>query len=70
MKEGTGADFNLPEPGDVKDKTQLSLNLTKLMTNFSFEAKTPGDYSFLVTVVDVLGKNSAFSFVFQVPEPK
>ncbi len=70
MKEGTGAAFNLPEPGDVKDKTQLSLNLTKLMTNFSFEAKTPGDYSFLVTVVDALGKNSAFPFVFQVPEPK
>lgn len=68
MKEGTATAFDLPAVSEIKDKMQFNLNLTRLMTQFSYEAQTPGTYDLLVTVVDALGKGMELSFDFSVPE--
>lgn len=66
MKEGTSTAFDLPTVSDIKDKKQFSLNLTRLMTQFSYEAQTPGTYMLLVAVVDALGKETQLSFSLSV----
>ena len=68
MKEGTATAFELPAISEIKDKTQFNLNITKLMTNFSYEAKTPGSYYFLVKVTDALGKETQLTFELSVPK--
>lgn len=68
MKEGTATAFELPSASDIKDKTQFKLDITKLMTNFSYEAKTPGSYYFMVTVTDALGKVMQLTFELSVPK--
>lgn len=68
MKEGTATAFELPSASDIKDKTQFKLDITKLMTNFSYEAKTPGSYYFLVKVTDALGKETQLTFELSVPK--
>lgn len=68
MKEGTATAFELPSASDIKDKTQFKLDITKLMTNFSYEAKTPGSYYFLVKVTDALGKGTQLTFELSVPK--
>jgi hypothetical protein len=67
MKEGTATAFGLPAASDIKDKTQLNLNITNLMTNFSYEAKTAGSYYLLIKVVDALGKETMLSMEINVP---
>ncbi len=67
MKEGTATAFGLPAATDIKDKTQLNLNITSLMTNFSYEAKTAGSYDLLINVVDALGKETELSMEIKVP---
>ncbi len=67
MKEGTATAFGLPAATDIKDKMQLNLNITTLMTNFSYEAKTVGSYYLLITVVDALGKETMLSMEIVVP---
>ena len=37
------------------------------MTNFSYEAKTPGSYYFQVKVTDALGKETQLAFELAVP---
>ena len=66
MKEGTSTAFDLPTASEIKDKKQFSLNLTRLMTQFSYEAQTPGTYMLLVAVVDALGKETQLSFSLSV----
>ena len=66
-KEGTDTAFELPAASSFKDKMQYNLDLTKLMTNFSYEAKTPGSYLWNVAVTDALGKMVEFSFALAVP---
>lgn len=68
MKEGTATAFELPSASDIKDKTQFKLDITKLMTNFSYEAKTPGSYYYLVKVTDALGKETQLTFELSVPK--
>lgn len=67
MKEGTATAFELPAASEIKDKIQYNLDITRLMTNFSYEAKTPGSYLWNVTVTDALGKVTEFSFALAVP---
>lgn len=67
MKEGTATAFELPAASTIKDKTLFNLDITKLMTNFSYEAKTPGSYYFQVKVTDALGKETQLVFALAVP---
>ena len=67
MKEGTATAFELPAASTIKDKTLFNLDITKLMTDFSYEAKTPGSYYFQVKVTDALGKETQLAFELAVP---
>ena len=59
--------FNLPAPSYFKGKTTVSLDLTKLMTDFSYEVSPGASLSFCVKVTDQLGRYSEFPITLSVP---
>lgn len=59
--------FNLPAPSYFKGKTSVDLDLTRLMTDFSYEATPGASMLYCVKVTDQLGRPTEYSFLLNVP---
>ena len=59
--------FNLPAPSYFKGKTAVTLDLTKLMTDFSYEVSPGASMLFCVKVTDQLERPCEYSFILSAP---